>query len=144
MHVNLIHISATPFNATSSKLRHAERSNDTRETVEGRGRNVENAWAVKLQLQLRRKDVSSCSGTVPFNKLLSVIFLQRSPPIPQVCNTSVIWCVIELRMTEAKLHQRHKIKYMKQWIHIMAILVFSWLSKCGAKIHKNSIENWTS
>jgi len=52
--------------------------NDTMGVMEGRWRNVDNAWAVNLWPPLRCKDVSSSSDPIPSSKPLSVILSQRN------------------------------------------------------------------
>ena len=72
-YVNLLHLVAIPFNPSSSRLKHSDRSNNSMEVMEGRWRNVDNAWAVKLRPTVRRKDVSSCSDPIPSSNPLSDI-----------------------------------------------------------------------
>jgi len=75
-YVNLLHLSAIPFNPSSSRVQHSNRLNDTMEVMVGRWRNVDNAWAVKQSLPWRRKSVSSWSDPIPSSNPLSVILSQ--------------------------------------------------------------------
>jgi hypothetical protein len=47
------------------------------EVMEGRWRNTDIVWAVKLWPPKRRKDASSCSDPIPSSNPLSVIFLEH-------------------------------------------------------------------
>jgi len=75
-YVNLLYLFAIPFKHSSSRLRHSDRSSVTKEAMQCRLRNVDNAWADKLLPQFRRKDVSSWSDPIPSSKPLSVICSQ--------------------------------------------------------------------
>jgi hypothetical protein len=71
-----LHLSAIPFKPSSSKQKYW-RFNNTIEVMESRWRNMDNVWAVKFWLPVRRKDVSTCSDPIPSSNPPFVIFLQQ-------------------------------------------------------------------
>jgi hypothetical protein len=76
-YVNIRNLSEIPFNPSSSRLWHADSSNNTTDIMEGRCRNMDHAWVVTLPHIYRLKGVSSCSYPIPSCNPLSVIYQQE-------------------------------------------------------------------
>jgi len=85
--------------------------------MEGRWRNVNNTWADKLWLTVRRKDVSSCSEPITSSNPLSVISAQL-----KTCSS---WSLQHTSNMTCQRTQNDSI--VVQW----NVLVQTGLSKCG-------------